>query len=271
MVERASSAFESGRANLRDTAKWMVSGIVGVAALIIGASTISQLGAMDLVGGRFWCAVIALLLAASLCWIPFARALAVLRSEVTSLNQFVTASAGEYKEAADRITEQLGSTFPGEKTLRDFVSTFRHARDAAWAAAPNKADAEKAVADLDSRFQIARDACISQLVAIRFERLVQAMKFPGILILISFLVFSWAANPPKGSIKVFDKPYLETLTPENISTLKAANLGAACYGSGVQLIMIAGPEAGPQTGVLTGPGCRPHKITLSAHRIVMID
>jgi hypothetical protein len=271
MAENGSNPFESGRVNLRDTAKWMLSGIIGVAALIVGTSTISQLGTLELESPRLWCAVVALLVAAGLCWVPFEKAVAVLRSDVQSLHQYAEATCGEYKEAADEVAKHFGTSLPEGKNLREFVNDYAKVRERTWNAAQSNADAEKAVAYIDGLYKTCRDACVAELVAVRFERLVQAIKFPGSVILLSFLLFSWAANPPKDAEKIFDKPYLEMLNGDDIAALKTAKLAGACYGPAAQLIVIAAPEAGPQTAILSGPGCPPHRITLSNGRIVVVN
>ena len=269
-ADGSSNSFKDGRANLRETAKWMVSGTLGAATLIVGSSTISQLGGME-TNWRFWVAVASLITAAGLCWIPFARAVAVLRSEINSLQQFINATGGEFMEAADQVSAILGPRLKG-RALRDFVRDFETLRQGAWIAAADQAAAEKAVAELDGIFQTCREACVSQLVAGRFDRLVAAIRFPGSVILATFLIFTWAANPPR-DIKLFAKPYAETLTPERLARLTAAGVPAACVAPGAQLIAVAAPDAGPQTAVLIPPAgarppCAPRKVILSAGAIV---
>jgi hypothetical protein len=174
-------------------------------------------------------------------WIPFIWAIAVLRPELQSLERFMAAEAGEFRNAAD-VVSRLMTTLPGGKPLRDFFRDYRAMRTAAWYAADDDLSGETAVADLDGRFESCREACISQLVAIRFERLVQAIRFPGSLILLAFLMFTWAANPPKDAIKLFDQPYAEPLNPDRLARLKAAKIDPACYAPGAQLVAVAAPR-----------------------------
>jgi len=274
-ADGSANPFRDGRANLRDTARWMVSGAVGAATLIVGSSTISQLGSMEISCPRFWIAIGSLIAAAGLCWFPFIKAVDVLRSEVLTLRRFMDAQAGEFRQASDGVSGLLG-VLPQGTSMQDFVRDYPAERSAAWKAAPDLASAEKAVADLDGRIQTCLEACISQLVAIRFERLVKAIKFPGCVILLTFLLFTWAANPPKDAVKLFDKPYAEALTAERIARLKAANVDPACYGPGARLVAVAGAEAGPQTAILIPPrpdtpACPLRKATLSAGGIVKVE
>lgn len=270
------SSFRAGIANLRETAKWMVSGALGAAALIAGSSTFSQLGALEFGSLRFLVAWVGLLLATLLCWIPFSRAVAVLHSEIASLAAFMAATRGELEQAVTKVEKQVGSTLPGNKTLRGFYAGYAAARQQAWNSAHDRASREKAVAALDDVFAMCREACISSLVEVRFRRLVNAIGFPGALILVAFLAFTWAANPPKDA-KVIDHPYVATLTPAQLSSLRALNVAAACYASGAQLVAVATTDGGPQTAVLVPPpatkpsDCTAKKLTLSGGSIVKVD
>ena len=227
MADATGNPFKDGRANLRETAKWMISGAVGAATLIVGSSTISQLGAMDL-DWRFAVAIVSLIVAAALCWVPFIRAVDVLRSEIFSLNQFIDATSGQLKDAADEVSTILGSQ-PEGGNMRAFLANFSTLRTVAWKGAVDDTAGQAAVRDLDSRKQLCLDACISQLVAVRFARLVDAIRFPGVVILLTFLLFTWAANPPKPAVKLFDQPYSEPLTPTRLDQLRAAGVNPACY------------------------------------------
>jgi hypothetical protein len=273
-ADGAGNPFKDGRANLRDTAKWMISGIAGAATLIVGSSTLSQLGALEPSNPRLWIALAALLAAASLCWIPFVRAVDVLRSELLTLEGFVAAADGEFRQSADVVAGLMGA-FPGGLSMRDFVRDYRALRTKAWNDAPDRASAEKAIASLDDRYQTCREACVSQLVALRFDRLVQALKMPGALILLTFLVFTWMANPPKDAPRLFDKPYVEALTPERIAALRSAGVAPACYGPGARLVAVGAPDAGPQTAILmpppaVAPGCALRTVTISGGAIVKV-
>jgi hypothetical protein len=273
-ADGASEPFAAGRANLRDTAKWMVSGIAGAATLIVGSSTISQLGALDPHGWRLWVALGTLIAAAGLCWVPFSRAVAVLRSELLTLEGFVGAPGGEFRKAADDVSSLMGASLEG-MSLRNFVLAYRTLRSKAWKDAKDQASAEKAVAGLDSQYLACREACVSQLVAVRFDALVWALKYLGSVILLFFLAFTWTANPPK-DVKLLDKPYEAPLTDEDGARLSAAGVPAACYAPGARLVAVAAPPAGPQTAVLIPPrpgiqGCAVRTVTVSRGRVVRVD
>jgi hypothetical protein len=264
------SGFETGRANLRDTAKWMVSGIVGVAGLFVGASSVSQLGGME-IGWRFWVAVVALLIALGLCWSPFSNAIAVLRSEVLSLRAFTQAKSGsDLATAAKNVESLVKPDLPNNLSLAEFVAQYDTLRkDAFDKAAP--ADAQRDVFAIDDKYQRVRQACISELVGVRFDKLKDSIRFPGSIVLLAFLVFGWAANPAKDAPKLLDKPYAEPLTPARLAKLKSLGAPPPCLAPGAQLLAVAVPEAGHQEALLSAPACSPYKVMLSAGEITQAE
>lgn len=268
--DAVASGFEAGRANLRDTAKWMVSGIVGVAGLFVGASSVSQLGGME-IGWRFCVAVVALVTALGLCWFPFAKAIAVLRSEVLSLRAFTDAQPGsDLATAAKNIELLVKPDLPNGFNLAEFVEKYDSLRKEAFdRAAP--ADAQRDVVAIDNKYQRIRQACISELVGVQFDKLSNSLRFPGSVILLAFLVFGWAANPAKDAPKLVDKPYAEPLTAARVAMLTTLGVPAACIGSGAQLLAIAVPEPGHQEALLTGPGCSSYKVMLSAGEVILVE
>lgn len=275
-AEGGSDAFRAGRTNLRETAKWMVAGIVGAATLIVGSSTTSRLGAMDPGSARFWVAVIALIVAVGLCWIPFTRAVNVLRSELLSLQAFAEAEEGELKDAADAVSTIPGAT-PGT-TLQDLARQYPALRSEAWSKAPDRDAATKAIAEVDERFNIFREACISALVAIRFDRLLAALKCLGAAILLSFLLFTWAANPATSApqdLKLLDAPRAQVVSRAQAQELADAGIAAACSTPGTQLVAFAPAEGGALTAILVPPtggpsSCYAHKITVLGNRILKV-
>jgi hypothetical protein len=274
MADASADPFRAGRANLRDTAKWLIAASAGAASLIVGSSTFSQLGAMDLRDHRLWVAVLAVIVAAGLCWIPFTRAIDVLRSDLVSLHKFASATSGDFKAATDDVSALLG-TLPEGCDLRAFAARFPQLRTDAWNAAPDAASKAAAIADLDARFDTYREACSSQLVAIRFQHLVAALWRYGWAILLSFLVFAYAANPPKDALTLTDKPILEPLGPERIGVLTAAGVKPACL-PGAQLLVVATPDSGARIALLMPPpggpaDCAVRRVRLEGGRILHVD
>jgi hypothetical protein len=252
----------------------MTSGVLGIAALIVGSSTISQLGSMDPTSCRFLVAVACLIVATALCWIPFILAVSVLRSDVVSLQKFALATGGQLKTAADAVEGLLGQTLPGAQenalvSMWNFSRDFHIIRRAAWDRTPDDRNAaDKALAYIDELRDISRDACITELVAVRFNCLIWDLGLTGPLILLLFLTATWAANPAKGESVLAEKPRLEKLGAAQVADLTAAKIGAACLGPGAQLVSISTPESRLQTMILIPPlkvltSCETHKVIQS--------
>jgi hypothetical protein len=221
---------------------------------------------------RFCLAVGALTTALTLCWWPFSRAVAVLRPEAMSLRELAAATAGDLFEATSNIDALIREDLPDGLTLRTFVSAYdtgvlrTQTRDAA-----KPEDADRDVAALDASYQRIRAACLTELVCIRFDKLKNAIRWPGSLILLTFMVFAWAANPGKDGAKVIDKPYFEPVTPARIARLRALGAPAPCLAGAAQLLAVAAPEPGHEEAILSGPQCAPQKVLLSAGDIFQLD
>ncbi|HEY1560595.1 MAG TPA: hypothetical protein VGF71_06875 [Caulobacteraceae bacterium] len=216
--------------------------------------------------------MVALLIAALLCLVPFLCAVAVLRSEVVNPDQMILAARGDWKRAAVNLSGQLGKTLPGGLGLTEFVRAYRDIRTKAWQTAGRGAAGARAVAPMDAAIQTCRQAYVSELVAIRFDRLVVSILFPGSLIFLAFLVFVWAANPPR--VSLLDKPYAERLTPDRIGELAAAGVSPACLAPGARLIVVSAPDAGPKSAVLAGPdaaACPPRSVTITRGRVDQVE
>ena len=159
---------------------------------------------------------------------------------------------------------------PDRLSLAEFVSQYDTLRkDAFNKAAP--VDAQRDVFAMDDKYQRIRQACISELVGVRFDELKNAIRFPGSLILLTFLVFGWAANPAKDAPKLLDKPYTEPLTTARVAKLNSLGASAVCLVPGAQLLAMGISEVGHQEALLIGPGCGPYKVMLSAGDIILAE
>jgi hypothetical protein len=192
------ASFAAARANIRDTAKWVMGVVSAVVALMVGATAISQLGAMDTSNPRLWWAYEGLAIGAALSWFPFTRAIAVLKSELMTLREIM--AAGKDKPlmvmARDRAAKKLEGQLP-IGTLAEFHAHYEELRNLALynpdAAARAKAGAE--LAGLSAYQTVCAQTCVTEFVMLRFDSLIATLIFPGVLILAAFATFAWAANP----------------------------------------------------------------------------
>lgn len=338
-----SQAFKDSRASLRDTAKWVISGSAAVILLIVGSSTISQLGTLGLADVRFWVAIFGLGLAAVLWWIPFQRSVAVLRSEQLSLRAFrasiepgrgggfgaklKTGAAPDplLEDAMKAASALLDGQLP-RGTLAAFIDYYEQRRTIAiqddgpevaappqskgqvpkgiWAAlgeclnagrkTPPQDDADpeptpaaeptsaeaarKELADLAPLYDFCGQVCITELVSLRFDRLMSGLRLYVPIIIAGVLMFAWAANPPKETVKLADKSVLDPLvlrTPSVLASLTAGGVAQACIGAGAEVVTLATGPKNTAIDLLVPPpaatGCSPRRLTLSGGQLVGLD
>jgi hypothetical protein len=273
MADTGSNPFAAGRASLREIAKWMMAGMFSVVALIVGSSTITQLGAQDWQTVQFWVAALTLVAAAGLCWIPFGRAVRVMHPEVWSLKDFAEAKGGELKKAFDNVSKHLGPTLPNGKNLSDFYAGY----DQAKAEARKGTDRVK-LENLKVEFNTCREACISQLVLDRFNNLVINLYCWGSVIAVLFVISVYAANPPKKTLTLAENPELKPLTTELDKSLEALGVPLTCRGPNkARLLTISQPDSEQQTTILIPPtdekatsNCLPRKVFFFADGTIKV-
>jgi len=196
--------FAAARANIRDTAKWVMAATAGVTALMVGSTAISQLGAMDTSNPRLWWAYEALAIGAAMAWIVFTRAVAVLKSELMTLREIMAATKTKplMVMARERAAKKLEGQLP-IGALAEFHAHYEALRATALsspaagdhAAAIARARAAEELKGLAPYQAICGQTCVTEFVMLRFDSLMAALIFPGVLALAAFLVFAWAANP----------------------------------------------------------------------------
>jgi hypothetical protein len=266
------ATFTAGRANLRETAKWMVSGSLAGATLIIGSSTFSQLGSLE--GWRLGLALVTLLAAVALCWAPFSRAVEVLRSDLLNLEDFAKADAPADLRAALAKVDAHEQPLPEAISLAAFALTFDAICDAAEAAAGTPRDKKAMVDALIQRRGTYVQECASQLVVDRFDALRASIAFPGALIACLFVIFTFVANPPKPDM--MDKPYLVPVTTALAAQLETWGVASPCAGPDSQLLVTAELDHAPREALLIpaaadGGRCAVRKLKLAPDRILEIE
>jgi hypothetical protein len=247
-------SFIDGRANLRSLTKWLLSGIGGGIALVIGASTFSNLGSLGL-GWRLAVAAVCLAIATGVCWLALRQAIQVLRSEVLTLDQFTDATSGDLADALKKVSDLLegqlkdGSGKP--LSVKEFAKAFPTLRSEAWAKAlaepvPDAVDrAREAVAALDERRRVVQQACLSALVELRFEKFWNIVGSGGLAALVALLLFVYAANPPKAADGKVNSPIVVSLSPDTIKALAGLPRGGCCACPAGQPPGVACPPSSP--------------------------
>jgi len=263
------SAFADARASLRDNAKWVLSGTGALVVIVVGGTTISQVGALVPGSCRFWLAVGSGLFGLLLCAVPFNLAVEVLASELVSMRQFVDAKWGARKIAFEKVST-LTDPYLAERSVRKFVDAYEALLKQADDPDPTKSKAANDQIDvLKPTYDEIAQACMTQLVSVQFKRLINSLRMPGVLILLSFLVFAWAANPPKETNTTLPAAIVTLgVDADGAASLKAAGLDPVCYAPAARVLELSQTPAGMISGVLLPPRdgmaakCLPTRVTV---------
>ena len=260
-AEDAIKKLDTARDNLRETAKWVVTGTGGIVALIVGSSSFTGLGSFALDDGRLWLAVACLGAGCLLSWLPFRQALAVIATNVTSLREMVQAQA--MIDTRQRVNELLVNICPAKYATVEKLSA---ALDeiAALRLAENATEATR-------RMQTGRLLRLAPYVDYtlalgltvelrrRFEQMIAIMRWTGPLIIIFFLAFAWAANPGKEDEAplAHPRPVSIALRPENVPELAQAALPQSCYSPALAVLLLAEKSQGGFSAVTVPHDTRP--------------
>jgi hypothetical protein len=248
-AEDAVKKLDTARDNLRETAKWVVTGTGGIVALIVGGSSFTGLGSFALDDHRLWLAVVCLAAGCLLSWLPFRQALAVIATNVTSLREIVQAQA--MIETRLRVNELLVNICPPKyatveklSAALDEIAVLRLAEDA---------DAETRKTQTARLLRLAPyvDYALALGLTVelrrRFDRMITIISRTAPFIIIFFLAFAWAANPGKDDEAPLAHPRPASIAfrPENAAELARSSLPESCYKPGLAVLLLAEtPEGG---------------------------
>ncbi len=209
--------FAAATANLRDTTKWLIGGVLSVAVGVLAGSPLTNLGSLDF-GLRLWSAlagaVLAFILLGWLLWLG----LKVVVADSFGIDDLAIAQ-GDLAARARRMEARIGGRFPLSPP------TFAGQMKGYDALAPDGDEAKKAKTALNG---------LKPEIGFEYKRTFfidfrNAMFGLMPVVIASVAVFAWAANPPPEK-PLSDTPHREPVT---INATSLAGLGAklspACY------------------------------------------
>jgi hypothetical protein len=209
-------------ANLRDTAKWIISSSAALGALILGGTSLNGLGALD-PGLRLFLAVASSLISIVLVGLIMILAVRVI-SSTTGISFGDLVTDRRYCRHRQYIENYvLVSLQPEFQTF----ARLRNAFDAGRAALPAGADAFLVC----QRYVMLTLTIAKWLeVGYRFRTMMIGFVASLVPILICVYGFIWAANPPKEIGKDLERPLVEAVAfpDEQLATLKAAGFALNC-------------------------------------------
>lgn len=181
-------------AALRDTAKWIVGGVVGTSAAVFAGSSLTNLGSLTLPAdtNRILVVVAGALIGFLAIGGLARRALSVLTIRGLSFGQLVAARTPDMRQVVQDIDTRYASEFPGGvRTLRDFKARIE---------AENGKEAgrqdEAFLAEADSFLPVLMAEASFLHVCSEFARLKRALFVSAFGAILGFGAFAWGANPP---------------------------------------------------------------------------
>lgn len=197
--------------SIRDTARWVVAGLAGIATAITAGSQLSSIGALE-VGGRLalaiGAAVVALLAVGAGIWVtidvllPAQVGLAELADESNKSNRSVRDYIKAHLELLQGCAANVGDL--NQEYQRSVAD--RDRKYAASEADPGKKEVEAAavaandkVAYLLAVSESLLRFAILQEVRLRFASWRPRIALIAVVVALAVLTFAWAANPPKST------------------------------------------------------------------------
>jgi hypothetical protein len=191
----SSDPFAAARGNLRDTIKWLIAALAGLAAAVLGGSPLTSFGTLS-PGWRFYLAVDTGLIGLTLIFIAIYVAFQLLVWKPFFLSDLVSD-----KELSQFIEQHATDLLPAEiPHLGDFLKARTNARNVLQNTAQTPDDPTRADA---SRFISESDPYVERLLSLAyFEYLRLSLLRSGRVLFalalgaVVFLgAFAWAANP----------------------------------------------------------------------------
>jgi hypothetical protein len=282
------------RANIRDTAKWIIVSFGTIAAFAIGGSNLSQLGSMDQ-SLRLYVALFCLIVGAIACLVPLWSAINIMTMKMVGLDQIVGSS--KYSKARKNVEKKYMTQFEPEintvdklsKTYKESVDSYRDLNELVdnLRAKASKDDEESirlrektselasvksTVRALWRRTTEALEFCSSEQQALEFDKLLGEMRCYGTIAIGLFAVFAWAANPAKdlGSEKNLRNPRIVSFNwnDEAEDTIRKSGVKDDCLKSGHPSLAVTSEMSGLRAGVLAIPAdlkkCDPVRLIMTS-------
>ncbi|HEY8004637.1 MAG TPA: hypothetical protein VIE16_10445 [Phenylobacterium sp.] len=268
MTDASEDPFVAGTANLRETTKWLVGGMISIAVGVLAGSPLTNLGALD-AGPRLATALAGAAVAYAVLGVLLWRALGVVAAETTSFSAMVAAT-GPDAAAARRIEARMSGLLPqGCSTFAELsAASARITADTSRGSTKRYDDFSAEVKALGPQlaFEFKRDRFV------RLRRLIFAL---APLVVAGVGLFAWAANPPAPRT-LTDSPRYSQVTLDAASAAMIAQAqGQACHGvlhAGTVLRVLIVQEDEGRSQIVTlpaEPGCAPVRLVQQNGRIFL--
>jgi hypothetical protein len=194
--DESADPFSEARNSVRETMKWLIAALAGLAALVVGTSSLTNLGALSW-GPRLVVAIESSVAGLGLILYGIKIALDVLLVSPFFLKNLVD----DDKKLSNYINTHADDVLPHEyKTLKAFYDARNAKRDIYWDKKQPEKDRNEA-GDYLKRVQpfVALILGLAALEQLRTNFMTARTKLLTIAVLafVCLGIFAWAANPPK--------------------------------------------------------------------------
>jgi hypothetical protein len=259
-VSEIEKQSETAGSSLRETAKWIISGIAVATAGVIAGTSLSSLGALGF-GATYFEAIAAAAIGYAGLGILFATALAVIVPRDHTLQEIADGteiSSGWQREIAQKLQPLLPGPF---KTLKEFC---------AYAEDPRNDDKTPLSGEDLVTFNMSRRWIGAKAQSVerelQFRRLKRRTFAITPVIALAFIAFSSLANPSaEKRVPVLEKTV--DVDQNDIAVLRAALASPTCAAQRLPVIVLSEWPSGAQD-VVTVPasGCPPVRLRLDHGR-----
>ncbi len=270
----ASAAVGTAIANLRETAKWIITVLAGVGAVLTAGVQLSNIGRLSLTDPRLWLAVAAAILTLVLIGLAISRAVGVLTGGHVTLDSLVKDETGPDKGPNQDVVQAKEAGFlPAHynDSVARFRDEYRNAKGELLKAEAgnNEAQKEKWRREVDEL----GNGVMPQLFAgvryyrvrRRFDEAIRWLLGIGFFAALGIITFAWATNPPEPTSdpSPFRTPVEASvvLTQDGKDSL-GESLGDECVESSVRVLVLSASDTTADVVSMPTGGCEVDRFTV---------
>ncbi len=263
MSDAPQNPATAGVANLKDTTKWLIGGIIASVVTILGGAQISNLGGMG-PGARLYVALIAAAVALFLLGLLLRFALHVITTGRITFNEVIKGQGvdARIRAAIERmIAKQLPSP---TKTLdgleAETARLMAHGTDAEFAAFKDKL----AAIEPDLAF------CYKRAL---FDRFVGWLFGLGPIVVAAVVLYAWAANPKAPAVLAAAPKYGRLVLDTDSAVVVTGAEGDKCHvpltpGAAVRVLVLQEEDGSAQlVTLIADPACPPVRLVQQMGRV----
>jgi hypothetical protein len=258
----ADQGFSSARANLKETAKWIVTIVGATIVLVVGGGLIAKIADLDWTPRLI--AAGSLLVLTLVCLIPLRAAIDIIAARLASFQ--AVAKSEEYAETRAIVNGWMAGHYNAsinsvEKLYDEYLKQITIANDKEKSA-DERQKANAAIAALQPRIREIIELANTELLRLKFEALVRATTLVLPLIGAALFVFLVYTHHDEQTEKQLNQPMLLQIAwnADVEAALKKAGLAEACYAPNRPQFLQVSEKSGLRAGALVipkdpGPPC----------------